>query len=119
MGIQFSKKKKKNRGMKKTKFTCRMITHFCKAGNSNVMNTAKTPSLYLYHLSCETDEVYWLTNLLHGAESFLRRQELLSYSKDIPPVMEPESSLPCSQQPATGPYPEPDESNPQRTNVFP
>jgi hypothetical protein len=25
--------------------------------------------------------------------------------------MEPEGSLPCSQEPAIGPYPEPDESN--------
>jgi hypothetical protein len=32
--------------------------------------------------------------------------------------MEPESSLPRSQEPATGPYPEPDESVPQHRKFF-
>jgi len=31
--------------------------------------------------------------------------------------MEPEGSLPCSQHLATGPYPEPDESNPQLLRI--
>jgi hypothetical protein len=32
--------------------------------------------------------------------------------------MEPECSLSCSQQPATGPYPEPDESTPHLPTLF-
>jgi hypothetical protein len=32
--------------------------------------------------------------------------------------MEAEGSLSCSQEPATGPYPEPDESNPHIPNLF-
>jgi len=32
--------------------------------------------------------------------------------------MAPESSLPCSQEPATGPYPKPDESNPHPPTNF-
>jgi hypothetical protein len=33
--------------------------------------------------------------------------------------MEPEGSLPCSQQPTAGPYPEPDESTTHLSNPFP
>jgi len=33
--------------------------------------------------------------------------------------MEPEGSLPYSQEPATGPYPESDASSPQISTLFP
>jgi hypothetical protein len=33
--------------------------------------------------------------------------------------MQPEGSLPCSQEPSTGPYPEPDQSNPHHPILRP
>jgi len=38
--------------------------------------------------------------------------------KKSPPFMEPERSLPYSQEPAIGPYPEPDASSPQLSAFF-
>jgi len=35
------------------------------------------------------------------------------------PFTEPESSLPCSQDPATGPYPEPDVASPHLPTLPP
>jgi len=43
----------------------------------------------------------------------------MSKSTDSPPSMEAEGSLPCSQQPATGPYSEPDEFGPHSVTLFP
>jgi hypothetical protein len=53
-----------------------------------------------------------VTNQLHGAEPFLRSRQLLSHSRIPQHFMEPEASLPCSQEPSASPYPEPDQSSP-------
>jgi hypothetical protein len=46
-------------------------------------------------------------SLTHGAEPFLRSCQLCSHSRTSQRFMEPEDSLPRSQEPSTGPYPEP------------
>jgi hypothetical protein len=50
-----------------------------------------------------------LHNSHRGAKPFMRSRESLSHSGKK--LMEPEVSLPCSQEPSTGLYPEPDESS--------
>jgi hypothetical protein len=50
--------------------------------------------------------------LFHGAEPFLRSRQLCTYTSASQHFMKFEGSLPCSQEPSTGPYPEPDQFSP-------
>jgi hypothetical protein len=49
---------------------------------------------------------------LYAAEPFLRSHYLGSYLSISQHFMDFQGSLPCSQQPFTAPYPEPDQSRP-------
>jgi hypothetical protein len=49
---------------------------------------------------------------LNYAAHSLTEPPIMQPFKNFPASMEPEGSLSCSQEPSTGPYPEPDKSNP-------
>jgi hypothetical protein len=56
-----------------------------------------------------------LWRIRHITNSFLRSLSFFSWSRNFRHFMENESSLPCSQEPATRPHPEPDQSSPRNS----
>src|SRR5215475_14004633 len=76
--------------------------------------------LYCRHRVSTQLQLNILTYLLHGAESFLISWPVFAASQEIPCIfMEPETSLPYSQLPATHPYPEPTPSSPHDSLQLP
>jgi hypothetical protein len=64
------------------------------------------------HITCKSDIILQPLLVTHGAEPFLRSCQLCSYSRTSQHFMEPGGSLPRSQEPSTGPYPETDQFSP-------
>jgi hypothetical protein len=70
------------------------------------MYNSRQPSLYTYLLT-------------HGAEPFLRSRPLCYQTRTSQHFIESESSIPCSQEPSTGPYTEPYQFNPHHPILSP
>jgi hypothetical protein len=89
-------------------FTVIFLITFFTFGRDFILEIISPQRLCLTYLL-----TYVLTYLLtHGAEACLRSCQLCSYSRTSQRFMEPEGSLPPSQEPSTGLYSEPERSNP-------
>jgi hypothetical protein len=96
------------------KAICGMLTFAVPVRSQNLSPRNSSNDPLKINQNSDVWEQQWTinTNYIHGAEPFSRSRQLCSYSRTAQHFMEPESSLPCSQEPSIGPYLEPDQSSP-------
>jgi hypothetical protein len=97
--------------------TCNDRLHVARSGTFYALLLQYSVSRYFHNIKLVSLTRYILYTyvrylhaylLIYGAELFLRSCQLCSHLRNSQHFMEPESSLPCSQEPSTCPYPEPD-----------
>jgi hypothetical protein len=86
--------------------------------NSNPSSRRRGKPISKHIMFLEIKERLWVPILTYGAEIVLRSCQLCSPSGTPQHFMEPEGSIPPSQEPSTGPYPEPYQSNPHHPILF-
>jgi hypothetical protein len=75
---------------------------------------SRTRNVYLY-----TRPLWHHATMLTPWSRVLEKLVVTQLVKNLPPFMEPDGSLPCSQKPATGPYHEPDKPSPHLPTPLP
>jgi hypothetical protein len=105
----------------RTLFWCTQVFHSCECRIKPTVFEALCPTVFTSHsFTTSPSIIYFILyiSLCFYVPLFLAVSVSFSVTvarliNKFPPFMEHEGSISCSQEPATGPHPEPDESSPQ------
>jgi hypothetical protein len=83
---------------------CPDSAHVCIAAVQYVQHSIGSTCESVFRRPPWTKDSFIYHSITHGTDPFLRSCQLCSYSRTSQHFMEPEGSLPPSQEPSTGPY---------------